>query len=63
MYCSAVFCTVQHCEHGGECFYNTLTVYTNTGALAAVYHKYNLWTSELTQFDIDPAGPQVASNI
>ena len=51
---------MQHCEHGGECFYNTLTVYTNTGALAAVYHKYNLWTSELTQFDIDPAGPQVA---
>ena len=54
---------MQHCEHGGECFYNTLTVYTNTGALAAVYHKYNLWTSELTQFDIDPAGPQVACNI
>ena len=63
LYCAALYCTVQHCEHGGECFYNTLTVYTNTGALAAVYHKYNLWTSELTQFDIDPAGPQVDCNI
>ena len=41
---------MQHCEHGGECFYNTLTVYTNTGALAAVYHKYNLWTSELDTY-------------
>ena len=53
-----------HCDggatgHGAECFYNTLVVYSNTGALVAVYHKYNLWTSELDRFDIDPAGPQV----
>ena len=44
-----------YCHHGGECFYNTLVVYTNNGSLAAVYHKYNLWTSELSKYDIDLA--------
>ena len=49
-----------YCHHGGECFYNTLVVFTNNGTLAAVYHKYNLWTSELAKYDIDLA-PQMVT--
>ena len=45
----------EFCQHGGECFYNTLVLYSNTGNLVGVYHKYNLWTSELDTFDIDLA--------
>ena len=26
-----------------------------------MYHKYNLWTSELNTFDIDPNGPQLVT--
>eukprot|EP00092_Neocalanus_flemingeri_P008400 GFUD01009056.1.p1 GENE.GFUD01009056.1~~GFUD01009056.1.p1 ORF type:complete len:524 (-),score=153.49 GFUD01009056.1:111-1682(-) len=47
-------------EHGKECFFNTLVIFDNTGALVAVYHKYNLWTSELPTFDIDPL-PQLVT--
>ena len=43
----------EYCNHGGECYYNTLVVYSNNGSLVAVYHKYNLWTSELSKYDID----------
>jgi len=42
-----------YCEHGGECYFNTNVVFDNKGAIVAVYHKFNLWTSELTHFDID----------
>ena len=45
----------EYCQHGGECYYNTLVVYDNKGRLVGVYHKYNLWTSELDTFDIDLA--------
>ena len=45
----------EYCEHGDECFYNTLVVYSNNGSLEGVYHKYNLWTSELVKYDIDLA--------
>ena len=40
----------EYCHHGGECFYNTFVLYNNTGHLVAVYHKYNLWTSELDTY-------------
>ena len=44
-----------HCgpEHGTDCFYNTLVVLDPEGSLVGVYHKYNLWTSELPIYDID----------
>ena len=45
----------EYCQHGGECFYNTFVLYNKTGNLVGVYHKYNLWTSELSTFDIDLA--------
>ena len=32
-----------------------MVVYDNKGSLVGVYHKYNLWTSELDTFDIDLA--------
>ena len=48
-----------YCEDdGGECYFNTLVVFNNLGAIVAVYHKFNLWTSELTHFNIDES-PQV----
>ena len=48
-----------YCEdEGGECYFNTLVVFNNHGAIVAVYHKFNLWTSELTHFNIDKS-PQV----
>ena len=48
-----------YCEDdGGECYFNTLVVFNNLGAIIAVYHKFNLWTSELTHFNIDES-PQV----
>ena len=37
----------EHCEHCGDCFFNTLVVLSNNGSIVGVYHKYNLWTSEL----------------
>lgn len=37
----------EHCSHGGECMFNTLVVFSSNGSIAGVYHKYNLWTSEL----------------
>jgi len=43
----------EYCEHGGECFYNTDVVFDNEGSMIAVYHKFNLWTSELKSYDID----------
>ena len=51
-----------HCgeEHGPDCYFNTLVVLDRRGELVGVYHKYNLWTSELDTFDIDPSGPQVS---
>ena len=59
IYVAANFGTVvegcEYCEHGGECYFNTLIVFDNKGSLVGVYHKYNLWTSELTTFDIDLA--------
>ena len=49
------------CEDpGSQCFFNTHVVFDNTGALVGVYHKYNLWTSELPTFDIDPV-PQLVT--
>ena len=52
-----------HCgeEHGEECYFNTLVVFDSNGILVGVYHKYNLWTSELNTFDIDPNGPQLVT--
>ena len=52
-----------HCgeEHGEGCFFNTLVVFDSDGVLVGVYHKYNLWTSELNTFDIDPSGPQIVT--
>jgi len=52
-----------HCgeDHGGGCFFNTLVVFDSGGFLVGVYHKYNLWTSELNTFDIDPSGPQLVT--
>ena len=52
-----------HCgeDHGGGCFFNTLVVFNSGGFLVGVYHKYNLWTSELNTFDIDPSGPQLVT--
>jgi len=47
-------------EHGSECFFNTHVIFDNTGALVGVYHKYNLWTSELLTYDIDPL-PQLVT--
>jgi len=47
-------------EHGNECFFNTHVIFDNTGALVGVYHKYNLWTSELVTYDIDPL-PQLVT--
>ena len=46
-----------HCgpDHGPECFYNTLVVLDPAGSLVGVYHKYNLWTTELPVYDIDQA--------
>ena len=44
-----------YCQHGGPCYYNTLVLYDTSGRLVGVYHKYNLWTSELNTFDIDLA--------
>jgi pantetheine hydrolase len=41
-------------EHGPQCYYNTQVVLDPTGSLVGVYHKYNLWTSELPIYDIDP---------
>ena len=43
----------EYCQHGGSCYYNTLVLYNKTGHLVGVYHKYNLWTSELSTYDID----------
>ena len=53
----------EHCgeEHGEGCFFNTLVVLDSDGVLVGVYHKYNLWTSELNTFDIDPSGPQIVT--
>ena len=52
-----------HCgdEHGEGCFFNTLVVFDSNGVLVGVYHKFNLWTSELNTFDIDPSGPQIVT--
>ena len=51
----------EHCDNGGECFFNTLVVLDDSGRLVAVYHKFNLWTSELGTFDIDVEGPQLVT--
>ena len=48
-------CTECGEEHGPDCYYNTLVVYDPRGRLVGSYHKYNLWTSELAIYDIDPA--------
>ena len=50
----------EYCIHGGECYHNTLVVFSNNGSIEGVYHKYNLWTSELRKFDIDPS-PQLVT--
>merc|ERR1711936_200392 len=44
-----------HCgpQHGDKCFYNTAVVFDSVGSLVGVYHKYNLWTTELPIYDID----------
>ena len=59
IYVAANFGTVvegcEYCDHGGECYFNTAVVFSNNGSLVGVYHKYNLWTSELAKFDIDLA--------
>ena len=59
IYIAANFGTVvegcEYCNHGGECYYNTNVVFSNNGSLVGVYHKYNLWTSELAKYDIDLA--------
>jgi len=62
LYVAACLGSVQdhcdHCagdEHGSDCFYNTLVVLDPEGSLVGVYHKYNLWTSELPIYDIDLA--------
>merc|ERR1711936_212617 len=47
-------------KHDSSCFFNTQVVYDNTGALVAIYHKYNLWTSELPTFNVDPL-PQLVT--
>merc|ERR1712212_1381635 len=47
-------------DHDSQCFFNTHVVYDNTGALVGVYHKYNLWTSELPTYDVDPV-PQLVT--
>ena len=53
IYVAANFGTVvegcEFCDHGGECYYNTNVVFNNNGSLVGVYHKYNLWTSELSK--------------
>ena len=50
-----------YCEdEEGECYFNTLVVFNNLGAIIAVYHKFNLWTTELTHFNIDKS-PQVVT--
>jgi len=45
----------EYCNHGGECYHNTNVVFSNNGTIVGVYHKYNLWTTELTMYDIDPS--------
>ena len=40
-------------EGSAQCYFNTAVVFSNNGSLVGVYHKYNLWTSELAKFDID----------
>ena len=42
-------------EGSAQCYFNTAVVFSNNGSLVGVYHKYNLWTSELDTFDIDLA--------
>jgi len=42
-----------HCGPDQDCFFNTAVVFDPTGSLVGVYHKYNLWTSELPIYDID----------
>ena len=56
------FTGCDYCEDGEECYFNTLVVFNNLGAIVAVYHKFNLWTSELTHFNIDKS-PQVQKSI
>jgi len=53
----SVLAECDHCgpDHGPECFYNTLVVLDPAGSLVGVYHKYNLWTTELPVYDIDQA--------
>jgi len=61
IYIGANFGTVvpgcEYCNHGGECYYNTNVVFSSNGSIVGVYHKYNLWTTELTKYDID-SSPQ-----
>jgi len=57
----SVLADCDQCEDdSSQCFFNTHVVFDNTGALVGVYHKYNLWTSELPTFDVDTV-PQLVT--